>query len=129
MAKLKDKLKVNLKHRSSKKLKLSEINELSMAVFIINRKQEDALKKRINQLGAKILSISRGIGISRNTIFESLKFGNDDVSVFFTMARVEDVRDFMNTITEEFSLLIPGNGKGFVIDIDGYLGAKAPFIE
>lgn len=129
MARLKDNVKVKLRSQSNKKLRLGEINELSMAVFIIQREKENELKKRILELGGKNLSISWGTGISRNTVFESLKIGTEDVSVFFVMARVEDVREIMKTITEEFSLAIPGNGKGFIIDIDGYLGAKAPFIE
>ena len=128
MARLKDNVKVKLRS-SNKKLKLSEINELSMAVLIIQREKEKELKKRIIELGGRILSISWGTGISRSTVFESLKIGTEDVSVFFVMARVEDVRDLMKTITQDFSLSIPGNGKGFIIDIDGYLGAKAPFIE
>ena len=124
-----DSVKVKLRSSNRKKLKLSEINELSMAVFIIQREREKELKNRVIELGGKILSISWGTGISRSTVFESLKIGTEDVSVFFVMTRVEDVRDLMKTITEEFALAIPGNGKGFIIDIDGYLGAKAPFIE
>ena len=112
-----------------KKLKLNEINELSMAVFIVKRKDESSLQAKLNTLGAKIVSITRGIGVSRNTIFESLRMGTDDVCVFFAIARIEDVRDIMKTITEEFDLTYPGNGKGFVLDIDGYLGAKAKFLE
>jgi len=125
---MKSKAKIKLKS-TRRKPKLNEINELSLSVFIIKRKQEAKLKERINQLPAKILSITRGIGVSRNTIFESLKIGTDDVSVFLVVSRVEDVRDFMQTITEEFELCVPGNGKGFTIDIDGYLGTKALFIE
>ena len=129
MAGSKDKIKLKIKSTPDKKLKLSEINELSMAVFIIQREKENALKKRIIELGSKILSITWGTGISRSTVFESLKVGTEDMSVFFVMSRVEDVRELMQTISEEFSLTVPGNGKGFIIDIDGYLGAKAPFVE
>ena len=129
MARLKDKLKVKLKTPPQNNIKLSEINELSMIVFIIPREKEQSLSVRIKQLGGIILSITRGIGISRSTVFESLKIGTEDICVFFAMARVEDVRDIMQKISEEFALTIPGNGKGFIIDVDGYLGATAPFIE
>lgn len=126
-------MKLKVKHRIKKStkrsVKLNEINELSLAVFIIKRNQEDRLKERIQQLNAKVISITRGVGVSRNTIFESLKIGTDDVSIFFAASRVEDIRDLMQTITEEFELTIPGNGKGFVLDVDGYLGAKGLFIE
>lgn len=128
MAKLK--VKHNLKTSpETRKPKLSEINELSYCVFIIKRAEEDRLKKEIKQLGGHTLSIIRGIGVSRNNLFESLKIDTDDVSVFFAVIRVEDVRDFMSKISEKFSLSVPGNGKGFTIDIDGYLGAKAVFVE
>ncbi len=126
----KSKVKHQLKSSpNSRKPKLSEINELSYCVVIIKREQEDKLKNKINELGGHILSIVRGIGVSRNSVFESLRVGTDDVSVFFLITRIEDVRDFMSQIAEEFSLAVPGNGKGFTIDIDGYLGAKAVFIE
>ena len=123
-------MRLKVKHSLKKsRPKLSEINELSMSVFIVKRKDEEKLSKRLKTLGSQVLSITRGIGVSRNSIFESLKIGTDDISVFFAMSRVEDVRDIMKTITEEFDLTIPGNGKGFVVDIDGYLGAKAKFLE
>lgn len=122
--------KLQVKHSLKKdKPKLNEINELSMSVFIINKQEELRLLKRLKELGSKVLSITRGIGVSRNSIFESLKIGTTDVSVFFAMSRIEDVRDVMQKITEEFDLTVPGKGKGFVIDIDGYLGAKAKFLE
>ena len=124
------KLKVRHKLKSTKrKPTLNEINELSLSVFIIKRDKANELRTKINELGAKILSETRGVGVSRSSIFESLKVGNDDVSVFFTIIRVEDVKDYMQSISEEFNFAIPGNGKGFTIDIDGYLGAKALFIE
>ena len=126
---MKSEVKIKLKKEKSKRPKLSEINELSLSVFIIKRKQEDKLKKRIEELEGEIVSISRGIGASRGTVFESLKIGMDEVSVFFVLVRIEDVRDFMRKITDEFELCVPGNGKGFAIDIDGYLGAKAVFIR
>ena len=55
--------------------------------------------------------------------------GAHEMAVFFAVARVEDIKDFMQFISEKFELALPGNGKGFTIDIDGYLGAKALFIE
>jgi len=125
------KLKVNirLKKQKKKRPKLSEINELSFCVFIIKREEELKLKNRIKELEGEIVSITRGIGVSRATVFESLKIGTDNISVFFVLSRVEDVKDFMQTITEEFEFNVPGKGKGFTIDIDGYLGAKAVFID
>jgi len=124
------KLKVKHKIKKSKnKLKLNEINELSLVVFIVKKSKEDKLKERLLSLNAKVVSIVRGLGVSRNTIFESLKIGTEEVSVFFATSRVEDVKDLLKLITEEFELAVPGNGKGFVLDVDGYLGAKGLFVE
>lgn len=126
---MKSRVNLRLKKQKKRRPKLNEINELSLSVFIIKKEQEDKLRKKINELEGEIVSITKGIGVSRSTVFESLKIGMEDMSVFFVLVRIEDVRDFMQTITEEFELCVPGNGKGFVIDIDGYLGAKAVFID
>ena len=108
---------------------LNQINELSMCVFIVMQKEEQKLSRAINDKGGKVVSVTRGIGVSRSSIFQSLKIGTDDVCVFFSVCRVEDVKNFMQEISSEFRLNEQGRGKGFVIDIDGYLGAKALFVE
>ena len=122
------KVKVD-KKKTKRPLKVSEIEDLSMCVFIVKRSMEDKLKASIMENDGKILSITYGTGISRSSIFNSLRVGSDDVVVFFVTLRVEDVRKFMRTISKEFELAVPGNGKGFVLDVDGYLGAKALFVE
>lgn len=125
-------MKLKVKHQLKtlpNRPKLSQINELSLGVFIIKRAKEDALKSRITEIGGEIVSILRGVGVSRSRVFESMKVGAEDVSVFVITARVEDIRDIMKDISEQFDLAVPGNGKGFTIDVDGYLGAKALFIE
>ena len=126
---MKSRVNLKLKKQKKRRPRLSEINELSLSIFIIKRNQEKRLTERIKELEGEIISITRGVGVSRATVFESLKIGTEDVSVFFVLSRIEDVRDFMQTITEEFELCVPGNGKGFTVDIDGYLGAKAVFID
>lgn len=120
-----------VKSRVKKKnqIKLSQIDELSMCVFIINRENEQEVKKRLDELQAKTVSILRGVGISRYSMFSSLKIGTNDMSVILAISRKEDVRKIMRTIAIEFSIAMPGNGKSFVVDIDGYLGAKAKFVE
>ena len=117
------------KKKTKRPLKVSEIEDLSMCVFIVKRSMEDKLKTSIIENDGKILSITYGTGISRSSIFNSLRVGSDDVVVFFVTIRVEDVRKFMRTISKEFELAVPGNGKGFVLDVNGYLGAKALFVE
>lgn len=126
--------KLQVRHELKKappkrKPKLSEINELSLAVFIIKKENAPRLRVLVNNLGGRVLSEVRGRGISRNSALESLNMTNNEMAVFFVTARVEDVRDLMQNISEELNFTLPGNGKGFTIDIDGYLGAKALFIE
>ena len=109
-------------------LLLSFLISTTNFTFSHERREIIQLKNGSNIKG-EIVSITRGVGVSRAKVFESLKIGTEDVSVFFVVTRIEDVRDFMQTITEEFELCVPGKGKGFTIDIDGYLGAKAVFVD
>lgn len=118
------KVKTPEKHQ----IKLSEINEMSICVFIVKRKEEDRLKKIVKQFQGRVISIIRGIGVSRTSAFSSLKVGTDDMDVFLTAVRDEDVKKYMSNVSNEFELFKPGNGKGFAIEADGYLGAKALFI-
>ncbi len=119
---------IKSKAKKTTQIKLKQINELSMCVFIISREIEQKVKEKIEELQAKVVSIVRGNGISRFSLFSSLKIGTKDMSVIFAISRVEDVKKVMRTVAIDFSLAKPGNGKSFVIDIDGYLGAKAKFL-
>lgn len=123
------KAKKENKQKIKKPLKISEIEDLSICVFIVKRNLEERLRSSIIENDGKILSITYGTGISRTSLLSSLKVGSDDVVVFFVTIRVEDVHKFMRIISKEFELAVPGNGKGFVLDVDGYLGAKALFVE
>lgn len=120
--------KSKVKKTVKRPIKLSEINKLSMCVFIVNREYENQIKTRLHDLQARVVSIIRGIGVSRYSMFSSLKVGTSDMVVILAISRVEDTKKVMKTISIEFSLAKPGNGKSFVIDVDGYLGAKAKFI-
>lgn len=115
--------------KQKRKLKLSEIEDLSLCVFIVKKNIESKFKAKIIENDGKILSLTYGTGVSRASVFNSLKVGSDDVVIFFVTIRVEDVRKFMRIMSKEFELAVPGNGKGFVLDVNGYLGAKALFVE
>lgn len=120
--------KLKAKKTIKKQIKLSEINELSMCVFIVNREYENQIKTRLHSLDARVVSIIRGVGVSRYSMFSSLKVGTSDMVVILAITRIEDTKKVMKTISIEFSLAKPGNGKSFVVDVDGYLGAKAKFM-
>ena len=125
MAQFKDKKKPQI----VKAKKLSSINELCLGVFIIDREEETHLREFVKNMGARVVSSFRGKGVSRNSVFQSIRVGTKDVTVVLVACPSEDIENLMKKVTLEFELDIPGNGKGIAIDIDGYLGAKALFME
>ena len=112
-----------------KTIKLSQINNLVMCMFIVKQKLEKDVCKTINDIGGVVLNVSRGKGVSRYSVFEAFGVGNNEISLVIAEAREEDAKDIIKKVAEEFKFNIPGNGKGFALDIEGYMGAKAPFIE
>lgn len=76
-----------------------------------------------------ILSKNRAKGVSRSTIFSGIGVSETPVTCLFSMARQEDAPKLIVSLSNDFRLDIPGNGKAFLIDVLGYMGAKAPFIE
>ena len=112
-----------------RKPKLSEINSLNIIVVIVPRDKQEKATEYILDRGGIILSVSRGKGISRATIFSGVGANEVPVSVIFSSARSEDAPSIITNLSSDFRLDIPGNGKAFMIDVLGYMGAKAPFIE
>lgn len=116
------------KQVSVRKLKLSEINELSIAVFICKTSKETEVKNYIHDIGGIVLSSIRGKGLSREGI--AVAFGAyAQMNVIFAMCQKEIGKTLVHDISLKFKLHESGNGKGFLIDTEGYMGAKAPFIE
>lgn len=113
----------------SRKLKLSEINELKMLVIIVPREKEQKASDYVSKRGAIVLSKNRAKGVSRANIFSGIGANDVPVSVLFVAVRSEDAPKLILELADDFRLDIPGNGKAFLIDILGYMGAKAPFIE
>lgn len=109
------------------KPKLSEINELSIAVFICKTEAEPELKKYIESLGGKILSSLRGKGLSRSA-FAAAIGAYTNINVVFAMCQTEISRRLVHDVSIKFKFNEQGNGKGFLINSDGYMGAKARFI-
>lgn len=111
------------------RLLLSEINELRLCFFIIKRDIEKAVCHEIAENGGEVVDVSRGKGVSRYSVFEAFGVGSSDISLVISQARKEDTEDLIKTVATKFKFNIPGNGKGFAINIEGYMGAKAPFVE
>lgn len=118
-----------LKKVYSRKPKLSEINMLDIIVVIVPREKESQVCDYLLDRGGVILSKNRAKGVSRSSIFSGIGANITPVSVIFSCARSEDSASVITSLSEEFRLDIPGNGKAFMINALGYMGAKAPFIE
>lgn len=112
----------------SQKLYPSQINELSMCCFVIKDNKLDDILSFIVNNGGRVISAVQADGVSRNTLFESFN-GYVDSYMVLAMCQREITEVFMRNICKAFELEKKGNGKAFVIDILGYMGAKGPFVE
>ena len=111
-----------------RKLKLSEIEEISIAVFICKTKKEPELKRYVSDIGGIVLSSMRGKGLSRGAM--AVAWGAyDEFNVVLVMCQEEIARNIVQDVSIKFQFNKPGNGKGFLLDTEGYMGAKAAFIE
>ena len=113
----------------ARKPKLSEINELNMMVVIVPRDKESKITEYIHLRGGIIMSKNRAKGVSRASLFSGIGANHVPVTVIFSALRSEDAPGIITKLSEDFRFDIPGNGKAFLIDVLGYMGAKAPFIE
>ncbi len=110
-----------------KKLQLSDIDELSIAVFICKQTVENQLTAYVKDIGGIVLSSMRGRGLSRVGIASA--FGAyTDVNVVMVMCLKDVAKDLVHDVSSKFKFNVPGNGKGFLMETDGYMGAKAAFI-
>ena len=131
----KPKKKIRIKMSFQKKVsltrrpKLSEINELSIFVVIIDREFEREAVDFIKENKGIILSRCKGKGISRAGILSALGAYSKDITCIISMVREEESIDLADSVTDRFDLNTPGNGKAFIINSLGYMGAKAPFVE
>jgi len=112
----------------SQKLHPSQINELAMCCFVIKSHKLDDLLSFIVNNGGRVVSAVKANGVSRNTFIESFN-GYLDCYFVMAMCQQEITEVFMRNICIEFELDKKGNGKAFVIDVLGYMGAKGPFVE
>lgn len=121
------------KKANSRKLfkvwQLSEIDKLAFVVFIVKPEIQNDVKMRVSVLGGRVLSAVDATGVPRKPLLQVLGFVSVDSFVIFCIARKEDASNLIEAISAEFNLTKPGNGKAFVVDIDGYLGGKGPLCE
>ncbi len=113
----------------SQQLHPSQINELSMCCFIVNIKYMDKLLSFIVNNGGRVVAAVQCCGIPRNSIEKSINGYLIDECFIMATCQKEITDIFMLNICKEFDFNKTGHGKGFVIDILGYMGAKGPFVE
>ena len=113
----------------SQKLYPTQINELSVCCFIINKNKEDQIFEFIINNGGRVISAVSCYGVSRFSVTEGFYGYNDDMLFIMAMCQKEITDIFMLNICKEFKFNKKGKGKGFVLDVLGYMGAKGPFVE
>ena len=113
----------------SQRLYPTQINELSLCCFLIDKSKLDDLFAFIVNNGGRVLSAVQCVGVSRSEIIQVFDGFVANKYFIFAMCQKEITDIFMLNVVKEFELNKNSNGKAFVIDILGYLGAKGPFVE
>ncbi len=129
MEKSQRKVKLNPSMAYSRKLRLSEIQELVMVIVIVKRENERFALETIKKNKGIVLSRSRGKGVSRLSVLNSIGAFMTDLNVVFAMVRREEEKQMIESLEKDLKLEVPGNGRAITVPIDGYMGAKAPFVE
>lgn len=113
----------------SRKLFPSQIDELAICCFIINKSKLDDFENFIIFNGGRVISSMLCSGVSRGDKLNPLVGNTFDKYFVMAMCQKEVTDIFMLSICKEFKLNQKGNGKAFVLDVLGYMGAKGPFVE
>ncbi|MEG1581709.1 MAG: hypothetical protein RR334_00930 [Clostridia bacterium] len=108
--------------------KLREIDELDLCIFIVEKGYADNIMKRIKEQGAIVLICLQANGVSRSAVAEFFSSDNCDYELIVVQAKAESSVNIIESIATEFNFNAKGNGKAFLINIDGYMGNKALFL-
>lgn len=111
------------------KLHPTQIGDMSMFCVVIKEIKLDELFEFIVNNGGRVISAIPCHGVSKNS-FDKLVDGfvNNEYFVI-SMCQKEIIDILMISLCREFKFNKRGNGKAFVIDVLGYMGAKGPFVE
>ncbi len=113
----------------SQRLHPTQINELSLCCIIIKQEKLDDMLSFVVNNGGRIVSAVQASGVSRSLLANAFNGFVIDSYCIFAICQKEITDILMTNIVREFELNKKGNGKAFVIDILGYMGAKGPFVE
>lgn len=107
----------------------SQINEMSMFCVSIKKNNLDELFEFIVNNGGRVISAVPCAGISHSAIDALVDGYKKDFYFVVSVCQIEIVDILMINLCREFEINKKGNGKAFVIDVLGYMGAKGPFVE
>lgn len=107
--------------------KLEDIDLVKFMTFVVTPELEEGVKIRIGSLGGRVLSVHRATGISGRSIVAF----NEEVPQFviFATARSEDAQNILLAIATEFNFQLSQTGKAWLVDVEGYMGAKGVLSE
>ena len=127
MAKIKKIDKNTSMFAKRQKLKPEDIDELKIILLIVSSEKSNFACDVIKMHGGVVLSKQKAKGLSRYSLFTSIGAFTKDCTVVLAGARKEDVEYIMTNLTVALNLEKPGVGKAMVVDVLGYMGAKAAF--
>lgn len=106
---------------------IDDIDELKIIMFVVEPKLEVPVKLRIGSLGGRVLSVERARGISGRQVISLA----EETNQFFILAtaRSEDAKNIMLAISIEYNFHLPNTGIAWIVDVEGYMGAKGALID
>lgn len=114
---------------TQKKFSLDEIDELKFLVVITKPEFEKTLVERIGSFGGRVFFVKKAEGVSKEKKIEMLGIQPIENVVVFSAARSEDATNILVALNSEFNFSSPGCGLGFIVDVDGFMGAKGLFLK
>ena len=107
----------------------NQIGEMSMFCVVIKENKLDELFEFVVNNGGRVVSAIPCHGVSKNSFDKLVDGFVNNEYIVVSMCQKEIIDVLMISLCREFKLYKKGNGKAFVIDILGYMGAKGPFVE
>lgn len=107
----------------------SQVGEMSMFCVSIKKNKLDDLFEFIVNNGGRVISAIPCAGVSHSSIDTVIDGYKKDFYLVVAMCQIEIIDVLMLSLCREFEINKKGNGKAFVIDVLGYMGAKGPFVE
>ena len=112
-----------------KKFSLDDIDELKFMVIITKPEFERSIINRIASFGGRAFFSKKAEGVSKDKKIEMLGIQPVENVVIFATARSEDATNILVALNSEFNFSAPGYGLGFIVDVEGFMGAKGLFLK